>query len=68
MRAGERLREYIDMYSINISALAKRIEMPSATFYDKLNGRTEFTISEAIAICEDLRLSKEERDYIFFSH
>ncbi len=51
----------------NLTTFAKAINMPYATLYRKVNGDTEFTISEAIAVCNALNLPLEERTIIFLA-
>ena len=52
---------------ITITALARKTGMSRAAFYKKMQGDSEFKLSEIVSICNALRLTNEERDHIFFS-
>ena len=53
---------------LNVSTLANRIGIDKATLYRKINENGEpITIREADKISEELKLSKEEVNDIFFS-
>ena len=49
------------------NALADALGVSRSTIYSKLDGKREFTVGEALRMSEFLRLSREERDEIFFS-
>jgi len=61
------LKKKIKDSGIKISYIAKNAGMERATFYNKLNGKSEFTASNIIVLTKILGLTKRERDNIFLS-
>ena len=61
------LKEKIKESGMTIKAIAEKIGMTRETLYNKISGKSEFTASEIVALSEVLRLSKEDRDYIFLN-
>lgn len=62
----EKLRNAIDESGITMTALASKCGMSRETLYNKLESGN-FYASEIVAITQALRLTKDERDFIFFS-
>ena len=56
----------IDDSGMKRNAVAGKLGITPQTFNNKLNGVTEFTISEVQELCEILRFSKSQRQQIFF--
>lgn len=52
---------------MTIVAICEKSGIDRATFYNRLNGRGEFTASEIVNISNTLRLTKPDRDKIFLS-
>lgn len=61
------LKEKIDESGYKIGYLAKRLNLSHQGFYNKINGKTGFYSQEIMKLEELLRLSKKEREDIFFS-
>lgn len=62
------LKEKIDESGKTMTHLANILGITREALYNKLAGESEFKISEMNALIRDLRLTKEERDQIFFGH
>lgn len=62
----EALKKNIEDSGIPIAHLAKKCAISRETFYNRLSGKSEFKASEMYALPIALRLTKEERDAIFF--
>ena len=65
MDAGE-LRWQMWMHDFTIAAAAQGIGISERSMYNKLQGETEFTVSEAVKLARLLHLNKDKRDEIFF--
>lgn len=61
------LNQKIRDSGMTIVAIAAKSGILRETLYNRLNGATEFKASEILRISNVLRLSKEERDKIFFA-
>ncbi len=61
----EELKKFIEERGFNKSQLAQQLNMTRESFYNKLNGATDFKLSEVKSLSELLRLTKEERDKLF---
>lgn len=61
------LRNRIDMSGIKITHVAKKSGMLRATLYRKLQGKSEFTATEILAISDVLGFTAKERENIFFA-
>lgn len=71
-KKGEKMRldllnEKIKESGKTMVHLANAVGITREAFYKKLSGEFEFKLSEMNALVEDLRLTKEERDKIFFN-
>ena len=62
----ERLKKCISDSGITMTALAEKSGMQRVTLYNRLAGVGQFTVDEMIGLSSALRLSKSERDDIFF--
>ena len=62
------LRHKIDKSGKSITFLASKLNMTREGLYKKLKGQTEFKASEIMALRNELSLSAEEVDTIFFTH
>lgn len=60
------LRSRIDDSGMTMVALAKKTGILRETLYNRMNGKGDFTASEIVSITKALRLTKAERDGIFF--
>ena len=60
------LREAISNAGISRTALAAMWGMSMPTFYSRISGKSEFTAPEIVAATTSLRLTKKQRDAIFF--
>ena len=66
----ELLKEEIERSPLKLTAIMGAANINNRqTWSNKMNGKTEFTISELQALCEVLGLMKsEKRDQIFFGY
>ena len=63
----EALKEKISDSGIPMTTIAKKSGIVRETLYHRLSGIGEFTASEITGLTKTLKLSKTEREYIFFS-
>lgn len=61
------LKQVIVDSGIPYSFIAERLGITRPTLYSKLDGKSDFTITQASALSEVLHLSDTLRDIIFFS-
>ena len=61
------LNNKIDEINIPITTIAEKMGLSRQSLYLKLNGLREFKASEMIKICDILRLTSEEKNFIFFA-
>lgn len=61
------LKHTIDDHGVTIVSIAGKIGISREGLYKKLSGEAEFKASEIEKMTTALRLSKEERDAIFFA-
>ena len=64
---GRRLKEALDASGMTVKAVADKSGILRQTLYNRLAGQGEFTVKEMVALCNAMRLTAEERDYIFFT-
>ena len=62
----EMLKNKIDSSGMTMVSISKKAGILRETLYNRLNGIGEFTASEIVGLCEALKISKSERDSIFF--
>ncbi len=62
----EALKQYVEDSGISITALAEKCGITRETYYNKISGKSEFKASEIISFSQALRMTREERDSIFF--
>ena len=63
----KKLDETIRESGITMTALSKKSGVSRQTLYNRLDGVGEFTASEIVGVTAALRLSKDEREAIFFA-
>lgn len=61
------LNQSIEDSGITIISIANKIGISRQQLYKKLSGEVEFKVSEANLISDILRLTKKEKDEIFFA-
>lgn len=61
------LKNIISEKGCSINYIARQIGKSAQAIYNKLDGKTEFTVSEVNVLVDVLRLTSEERDKIFYS-
>lgn len=61
------LKQEMTASGMPTSTIAERAGIERATFYNRLNGKSEFKASEIEGIASALRLTKAKRDAIFFA-
>lgn len=61
------LKEKISDSKMTMVGIAEVSGIDRVTLYNRLNGKGEFTVSEAEGLSKALHLTKPERDKIFFS-
>lgn len=64
----EKLKKRIDDSGLKRDFIADFLGIDRASLYNKLQGKTEFVVSEAGALKEILNLSEKEASSIFFSN
>lgn len=64
----EKLKAEMVLNNITGEELAKKCGMSSASWYNKINGRNEFTLGEVNTIKKVLRLNKDRTHAIFFAN
>lgn len=64
----KRLNEVIDESGLKRYVIAERCGMNKRTLQNKLKGKTEFNAQEIQNLSFALRLTRAERDDIFFAH
>lgn len=62
----ELLKEKISESGMTMVALSRKSNIVRETLYNRLAGVGEFTASEIVGLSEALRLTKPEREEIFF--
>ena len=60
------LKEKISDSGITMTALSKKSSIDRGTLYNRLSGVGDFTATEIVGLTNVLRLSKTERENIFF--
>lgn len=60
-----KLKSVIDESGMKMNAIASKMGITRAALYLKLNGATEFKISEVLKLAEILHLTDNQRDAIF---
>lgn len=61
------LRQVIDDCGIPISTLARKMCIGRESLYNKINGKTEFKISEMDSLSRALNLTEQQKTHIFFA-
>ena len=62
------LKQKIDESPLKLSAIMESASINNRqTWSNKINGRSEFTVSELQGLCDVLKLSVKDREAIFFS-
>ena len=67
MNSAEKLMKKADESGITLTALAEKTGICRQTFYNRAAGKGDFTASEINAITAAMRLTRDERDDIFFT-
>lgn len=60
------LRAEIVARDMTIASLAEAIGMKLKTMYNKMNGGSQFTVDEAVRICDVLNISDDEKKVHIF--
>jgi predicted transcriptional regulator len=63
----ELLQAKIKESGMTIVAICEKSGIERATFYNRMNGKSEFTAKEVVELSEVLHLSKPDRDKIFLT-
>lgn len=63
----ELLQAKIKESGMTIVAICEKSGIERATFYNRINGKSEFTAKEVVELSEVLHLSKPDRDKIFLT-
>ena len=61
------LKEKIHDSGMTVTHICQKVGILRETFYNRLNGKSEFTASEIVALSLVLRLTRTERDKIFLN-
>ena len=67
MTDTELLRETIEKSGISVTFIANSLGISRTGLYKKLNGKTEFKVSEISKMKDILNITSKVRDAIFFS-
>lgn len=62
------LNEVIKKSGMPMTVIAARSGIKRETLYNRLKGIGDFTASEIVALTRTFKLTKAERDNIFFAH
>jgi len=62
-----KLNNLIEDSGITITAICSKMGITRKSLYNKINGKTEFKVSELYALSKILHMSSEDRDSIFFA-
>ena len=62
------LKKFISDSGIPLSTIAKRANIKRCTMYSRLNGKGDFTAFEIVGLTDALKLSKADRERIFFAN
>ena len=62
-----KLKEILFKRQMNMGSLAEAIGMSGSALSNKTNGKTQFTVKEALDIQNVLGLTDDERNEVFFS-
>ena len=63
----DRLDAKIQEIRIPITTIAKKMGISRQSFYEKIRGNREFRASEIEKLCSILRLTNDEKAFIFFT-
>ena len=61
------LTEAMDRSNLTVVKICEMADIERQTFYNRLNGKGEFTASEIAGLTKALHLTKRQRDDIFFA-
>lgn len=61
------LKDRISESGMTMVTVAKRANIGRVTLYNRLNGSGEFTAPEIVGLTKALKLSKADREKIFFT-
>lgn len=64
----EKLKSAVARSGLKRNYIAQKIGISDAVLSDKMNGRSQWKVSEAAAFCSALGLSRKQREEIFFDH
>lgn len=64
----DKIKKLIDDRGITIKYLAEKANISTGTLYNRMNNIGDFRASEITNITNVLRLSRDERDEIFFKN
>lgn len=65
MLNAELLQKKIANSGMSITFISKKVGIARETLYNKINGKSDFSATEIVALTELLRLTRAERDKIF---
>ena len=61
----EKLREAVKKSGLTPTQIAAQCNLSTMGWYNKLNGKSDFKLSEVEIVCKALKLSSKERNDIF---
>lgn len=67
MTDGKRLKKLVDESGFKVTAVCDYVGITRKTFYNKINGKSEFTATEIQKLCDKLNLTPKQRNDIFFA-
>ena len=63
----EKLKSLIDESGMTVTSISDKLGISRKSLYLKLDGKTEFKVSEMAALSKILHMSSKDRNSIFFS-
>lgn len=63
----EGLNQVIETSGLKKSYIAEQLGLSERVFFSRVKGETQFKLDEAVALCEILRMTKMQRERIFFT-
>lgn len=63
----ELLRKKMDSSGMSITFISSKLGVARETLYNKMNGKSDFSATEIVALTELLKLTRDERDKIFLN-
>lgn len=63
-----KLEEYICDSGLKSGVIAESLNISRQSFWNKRNGKTDFSVSEINTLCHILKINNSDRNKIFFAN